>query len=222
MSSSIHFPVLSVPPQYPFGKTYNDSSIVSDPEKGYVKGRKRFTVDNQIFSVNYTDLNTNDAELLHAHIAAVGKAVTFNWEDYLGNLYEVRFLKFSPVRLESHNRWTFDCELLEVNSGVAASTPTVTTLTISAGVLTIPNGSGYYLVDTENGDALDSLTKITGLNEGEGIILGLANAAHLVDLIDDDVYLNLQANFSLNGLYDRIALQCVGTDVCVEVSRSAN
>lgn len=88
---------------------------------------------------------------------------------------------------------------------------------ITSGVINVSGGK-YYSVDTEGGIGSDNLLKIIGLNDGDEIILKAHNDARTVILIDGtNLKLNRSRNFTLNNIYDRMRLQCVGSDVCVEL-----
>lgn len=99
---------------------------------------------------------------------------------------------------------------------------TPSTVTISGGIIAL-NGPGYYLVETEGAAASDALDKITGLSNGDEVILAAANDAHTV-VVTNGTYLLLQngVNFSLDDLNDKIRLQCRGSDTCDELSRASN
>ncbi len=92
--------------------------------------------------------------------------------------------------------------------------------TIASGIVDV-SYAGRVSVDTEAAAASDDLDKITGLNDGDMVILEAANDARSV-VVKDGAYLKLQSDFTLNNQYDRITLQCIGSDTCVEISRSNN
>jgi len=94
------------------------------------------------------------------------------------------------------------------------------TLTLSGGVLTVP-GQGYFLVATEGGAASDDLTSISGAANGDEIILAAANDAKTV-VVKAGAGIHTSADFSLNNQYDRMYLQCIGSDECVEIARASN
>ena len=95
-------------------------------------------------------------------------------------------------------------------------------VTIVSGVAAL-SGEGYYGIDTESDDASDALTQVTGLVDGDEIILKPENDARTVVVTHGtNLKLSNGANFTMNSAYDRIRLQCIGSDTCVELSRSSN
>lgn len=94
--------------------------------------------------------------------------------------------------------------------------------TITSGVIDVA-GPGYYLVDTEGDAASDDLTQITGLSEGDEVVLSPANDARTV-VVKDGTYLKLAGgyDFSMDSQYDTITLICIGSDTCKEKARSSN
>lgn len=93
-------------------------------------------------------------------------------------------------------------------------------LTIAAGIVTAAGG-GKLVIDTEGAAATDDLDRINGLTAGDRVILAAANDARTV-VAKDGTYLKLQGDSSLDSEYDRMELECVGSDVCVELSRANN
>jgi len=86
-------------------------------------------------------------------------------------------------------------------------------VTIASGVAAL-SGEGSYLVDTEADAASDDLDKLTGLVEGDEVVLKAANNARTV-VLKNGAYLKIGADFSLNNQYDTITLLCIGSDTCV-------
>jgi hypothetical protein len=91
------------------------------------------------------------------------------------------------------------------------------TLSISSGVLATA-GRGKKTVCSESGTS-DQLDKITGLHDGDVVKL-VANTDEIIT-ITPGAFLKLQASFSLSG-YKTIMLLCIGSDICLELTRSAN
>jgi len=90
-------------------------------------------------------------------------------------------------------------------------------VTISSGIITV-TGSGYFSVDTEGDSATDDLTRIKGLSSGEQVILKAEdNDRTVVVKHGSFLKLNTGADFTMNNVYDRLVLQCVGSDICVEL-----
>jgi len=96
-----------------------------------------------------------------------------------------------------------------------------TAVTIASGIATLDE-SGYYSLNTEGLAATDALTQIKGLANGDQAILRPASSAYTIT-VTNGTYLKLNGgiNFPLNNVYDRLVVQCVGSDTCVEISRSS-
>lgn len=93
-----------------------------------------------------------------------------------------------------------------------------TEVTLVSGVATITE-AGYYSIDSEADAATDDMVQITGLDEGDQVILGPASDARSI-VAKNGIYMKLGADFTLNNLYDRITLLCIGSDTMVELARS--
>ena len=91
-------------------------------------------------------------------------------------------------------------------------------LTISGGAITIPS-SACYTVDTELDAADDDLTLIN-CPKGVRFVLTPADGARTVRIVDDDVNIDIQANFSLNYIRDSFAGLCFDTNVVIEEDRT--
>lgn len=93
--------------------------------------------------------------------------------------------------------------------------------TIASGVAAL-DGEGYYEIDTEADADSDILAQLTGLVNGDEVILKPTNDARTVVVTNGaNLILNNGADFTMNSIYDRMKLQCIGTDKCVELSRSS-
>jgi len=103
---------------------------------------------------------------------------------------------------------------LEAKKAKAWGIPTE--ITIVSGAVTL-SGAGYYEIDTEGDADSDALTQLFGLAEGNEVILKPANDARTV-VVTNGAYLKLNRgyNFTMDSIYDRIRLQCIGFDICVE------
>ena len=113
------------------------------------------------------------------------------------------------------NPFTGELDIVSAGGVSAGTWGAPTTVVIAAGVA-ILTGPGYYLIDTEGALATDDLTQLTGLSEGDVVILGPANDARTV-VVKVGANLQLQgADFGMDSQYDRIGLKCIGSDVCVE------
>ena len=91
-------------------------------------------------------------------------------------------------------------------------------VTIVSGVASL-SGEGYYTIDTESDDANDDLTRITGLVAGDEIIITAEHTDRTVT-VKTGTYFHIVDDFILNNTRDRLTLQCIGSDVCVQKSRS--
>jgi len=96
----------------------------------------------------------------------------------------------------------------------------ITTKTIASGIVTV-SGPGCYAIDTESAAASDALDKIVGLAEGEEVIIKPADDTHSV-VVTSGTYMKIQANFTMDNQYDSMRLLCLGSDVCIELSRANN
>lgn len=94
-------------------------------------------------------------------------------------------------------------------------------VTIASGVVDVSGDASadYLEVHAESGTS-DYLTQITGLADGDRVLLKAASGDSIT--LEGGASLRMPMNFTLNSVYDRIELQCVGSDVCVEISRSNN
>lgn len=93
-------------------------------------------------------------------------------------------------------------------------------LTIASGVITA-TGPGWYTVDSEGDAASDALDKIEGLSAGDQVVISAEDGARVIT-VTRGAYLKLQHNFRLDNIYKTMTLMCIGSDVCVEITRSAN
>lgn len=90
---------------------------------------------------------------------------------------------------------------------------------IDGGIVTV-DGEGYYSVQAETGTS-DALDRINGLAEGDIVVLK-PHTGHTIT-VTKGTYLKMDANFVLDNVYDRMTLQCIGSDICVECGgRSSN
>lgn len=80
------------------------------------------------------------------------------------------------------------------------------TVTISSGVVTLPNSAGVYLVDTEAAAAIDSLDTINGLTTGETARLMLANAARKVTLTNSGNITTGQSSITLSSVNEVVEI----------------
>lgn len=91
--------------------------------------------------------------------------------------------------------------------------------TIASGAVSIA-APGYYTVDTEGDTASDDLTTITGLTAGDEVLLTPAHTDRTI-VVTSGAGLLMPADFIMNNTADRIRLQCIGSNVCVELSRAS-
>ena len=95
-----------------------------------------------------------------------------------------------------------------------------TELTISGGIVIVTSGVYHYLVDTEGDAASDDLTRITGLTNGDEVIIRPAHDDRSV-VIKNGTYLKIGPDFTMNSIYDTMKLLCIGGDVCQQIARSS-
>ena len=94
-------------------------------------------------------------------------------------------------------------------------------VTISSGIAAL-SSIGYYTIDTEDDGATDDLTQITGLADGDEIIISPNNDARTVVVKNGaNMILCRGADFTMNNTKDRMVLQHIGSNVMVEISRSS-
>jgi len=91
-------------------------------------------------------------------------------------------------------------------------------VTISGGVITVESGC-WYKVDTEGAAASDDLNTISGLSEGEQVMLSAANDARTVILKNGTGNLSIRVDASLNDTVDRAILMYDGANLVESSSR---
>lgn len=96
--------------------------------------------------------------------------------------------------------------------------PTNQILPISTGVITV-NSPGKKTIQAETG-VTDDLTRINGLNEGEFAIL-MADSGDTITITAGANLKMPSPTFTLSG-YRTITFDCIGSDICVMRSSSAN
>jgi hypothetical protein len=116
------------------------------------------------------------------------------------------------IDAENPGRW------VEVHVG--RSWGSESTVQISGGVAAL-SGPGRYRIQVETGDA-DDLDKITGLEDGQEVILVPDDGAKPIT-VKHGTYLKLQdgADFTMNNTRDKMILLCEGSDVCSEIKRAS-
>lgn len=109
------------------------------------------------------------------------------------------------------------------NNFAACTNPNIyssQTLTIAAGVITLPHGANMFVViDTEGGAATDDLDTINGGVPGQVITLQQVSSARDPVIKDGTGNLRLAGDFTMSALQDSITLKYNGT-VWVEISRA--
>jgi hypothetical protein len=100
------------------------------------------------------------------------------------------------------------------NTFTQLSVGTDTTLTISAGAITVTRSR--HLVDTEAAVASDDLTDINGGAEGDLLILSIVNAARVVVVKHNTakIFLASQTDFSFSAVQEQLLLLHDGTRWC--------
>ncbi|TXH56826.1 MAG: hypothetical protein E6Q97_05700 [Desulfurellales bacterium] len=108
-----------------------------------------------------------------------------------------------------------------VNSFVQVNVGTDTTLTISAGAITITRSR--HIVDTEAAVATDDLTDINGGAEGDLLLLSIVNAARQVVVKHNTakIYLASQTDFTFTAVQEQLLLVHDGTRWCEVQTRTS-
>lgn len=104
--------------------------------------------------------------------------------------------------------------------GGTGSWAAATSVTIAGGILAL-SGPGRYLVDTQDGDPSDDVDTITGLVDGDEVLLAPASGARTVVLINStvgDANLDIKTNISMNDANDRVRLLMETSGNLVEAS----
>jgi len=95
------------------------------------------------------------------------------------------------------------------------------TVILTAGGIAHLNGPGRYIIKS-NAGAADAMVQITGLNNGDEVILE-PYSGHTITVTNDATKLALQGvNFVMNDANDKITLVCRGGNICDEKSRASN
>ncbi len=138
----------------------------------------------------------------------------FNGTSAATHLVDAPFI-CGPISLFNNQQ---NAELKAMQLLILRCSTTAVELTISGGAITIPS-SACYTVDTELDVADDDLTLIN-CAKGIRFILTPADGARTVRIVDDDVNIDIQANFSLNYIRDSFAGLCFDTNVVIEEDRT--
>ena len=95
-------------------------------------------------------------------------------------------------------------------------------ITIGAGGIAALPGQAYFTIDTFADAASDDMIQITGLTEGDEIVIGPENGARTV-VVKNGVNMILcdEADFTMNNTGDRMKLICVSAGVVAEITRSS-
>jgi hypothetical protein len=113
------FPTLSRPPDFPLTQTWEDSTLATKSDAGYVQTRQRFTKERKKWSFKYTNLTEQDVIDIRAFVTLVkGKADIFTWTDPTnGTSYSVRFEDVVAISIDFYGdqyRGSCDMKLMEV------------------------------------------------------------------------------------------------------------
>jgi len=120
------------------------------------------------------------------------------------------------------NPFSGKLELVSAGGASAGSWGSLSTKIISSGVVSL-DGPGRYALDTEDAAASDTLHTVSGLSDGDEVLLSLQNAARTVVVVDNVGNLKLQANFTLNAVEDVLRLVCDASNYLRESGgRSSN
>jgi hypothetical protein len=122
-----------------------------------------------------------------------------------------------PDSNAGNKRWV----LQSVYGGNAGDLGAITEKRLDSSGIASISAPGAYRVDTYGGAASDDLEKIEGLSAGQEVVLMLKNAARPV-IVKMSTYMKMQGDFEMTTVYDAIRLQCVGSNIMVELSRAKN
>jgi hypothetical protein len=187
-----------------------------------IRSADRFTFEVVVIdSVSSGVSVTAVANLKNAYVSGAG----FRHLEYFPNAISLDD-DFRPKKRGAYYSHTFHF-LEEVDTMTTArrvgtgSWGTPATVTLSGGVAALA-GPGYYLIAVESGST-DDLDQITGLSNGDEVILGPADGAKDV-VVKHGTYikLNAETDFALDGAYDTIRLLCVGSNTCKELGSASN
>lgn len=94
-------------------------------------------------------------------------------------------------------------------------------VTLDASGVAALSGAGYYKLDTYGAAASDDCVKLTGLTEGETVVLQITNAYRSITIKHGD-YIKCEYDFALNNIYDKAMLICEGSDLCSALMLMSN
>ena len=168
------------------------------------------TTGKVIDEVSYP-LETGDAAVVHATPKA--RHYTYDsTETAAEDAVNYSVIRPDDIDAENPGRW------VEANTGRSWGAPS--TVQLSGGVAAL-SGSGWYKIQVETGDA-DDLDKVTGLEEGQEVILVPDDGAKPIT-VKHGTYLKLEsgADFTMNNTRDKMILLCEGSDVSSEITRAS-
>jgi len=116
------------------------------------------------------------------------------------------------IDAENPGRW--------VEAYIGHSWGSPSTVQITSGIAAL-SGPGWYKVQVETGDA-DDLDKVTGLEEGDEVILTPDDGAKPIT-VKHGTYLKLEsgADFIMDNARDKMRLFGEGSDLCSEIKRTS-
>lgn len=119
------------------------------------------------------------------------------------------------------NPFSSKLDLVSAGGVTAGSWGSISTKIIASGAVAL-NGPGRYAIDTEGSAASDTLKTITGLVDGDEILLLPASPARSVKIADGIGNLRLQVDFTLNAAHDSMRLVCDASLNCIESGGRSN
>lgn len=109
---------------------------------------------------------------------------------------------------------------LQVLGGTGSASLTNEDVTISSGIAAATGDANLLTLDTEGAAASDILDQITGYSEGDIVTVRIADNSRIV-IVPSSATILLRGGFTLNNVYDRLVLECIGSDIMVGRSRES-
>lgn len=113
-----NFPSLSKSPDFPLKESIIDSVIREQPEAGPAHARQRFTRYRRKFYLTYSNLKSNDIDLLMTHqtTGTSGTAESFTWtHPKTSTVYTVRYEAPFEISVDAYgDTWLGSCSFVLV------------------------------------------------------------------------------------------------------------
>lgn len=114
---SIEFPTNITNPSYPLGVEYENTSIMSNFENGYVQSRRKFTRSRRKFSLTWNKIKNEEYQIISDFIVNVAQfsANAFYWKNPVDNVvYFVRCTSYPKAEMQEIDLWNVSLEFTEV------------------------------------------------------------------------------------------------------------